>query len=79
MLYSQKRARSYERERVAHLLESHEFGSVLYVPDGEILLTQLVHNIVVLWMIGSQHQKGVVTHLTEILQSLDTTKLNNIG
>ena len=67
------------RERVAHLLESHEFGSVLYVADGEILLTQLVHNFVVLWMISSQHQKGVVTHLTEILKSLDTTTLNSIG
>ena len=67
------------RERVAHLLESHEFGSVLYVPNGEILLTQLVHNFVVLWMVGSQYEKGVVTHLTEILKSLDMTKLNNIG
>ena len=58
-----------------NLLEGHKFGSVLNVADGETLLTQLIHHLVVLWMIGGEHQQRVVTHLTEILKSLGRTKV----
>lgn len=34
-------------------LERDQFGGVLNVPDRDILLMQLVHNLVVFWMIGS--------------------------
>ena len=58
-----------------NVLEGDQFGGVLNVPDRGILLVQLVHNLVVFWMIGSEHQKRVVTQLTKILKSLGTSRL----
>lgn len=44
------------------------------VPDGAILLTQLIHDFVVLRMIGSEHEKRMITHFTEVLKSLRKTR-----
>lgn len=55
------------------LLERHKFGSVLNVPDGGTLLTKMIHDFVVLRMIGSEHEKRMITHFTEVLKSLGKT------
>lgn len=44
------------------------------VPDRSILLTQLIHDFVVLRMIGSEHEKRMITHFAEVLKSLRKTR-----
>lgn len=41
-------------------------------------MMQLVHNLVVFWMIGSEHQEWVVTQLTKILKSLGTSHTKRV-
>lgn len=44
------------------------------VPDGGILLTQLINDFVVLRVIGSEHKKRMITHFAEVLKSLSKTR-----
>ena len=69
-----------QRGKVENLLESYQLSSVLYVPDGKILLPQLIHNFIVFRMISSQHKEGMIAHLAKVLKCLcDQTKWGRIS
>lgn len=65
-----KDGRTSQPEQGPYLFESRQFGSVLDVPQAGALSRQLLGDPLVLGVLRSQHQAGMVAQLPQVLQRL---------